>query len=104
MSKLHKSKRRLVKPKESAKVKGEGLGKAAGILGLVGQAVGIASSLKKGPKVQKQKQKIEPVAGRVQKPLMSMKKPNNMSMGDGKLAKIAALGGLAYLFFGNKKK
>ena len=66
MSKLHKSKRRLVKPKESAKVKGEGLGKAAGILGLVGQAVGIASSLKKGPKVQKQKQKIEPVAGRVQ--------------------------------------
>jgi hypothetical protein len=176
MSKLHKSKRRMVKPKESAAPKGEGLGKAAGALGILSNVIGIAGQLKKKPKVQQPKKPVEPVAGRVQKPYlskkkstvkkkevferqeypiksgrfkgldeaeykakirklrkmkaerdaalkkpkMSIKKPKLMGaasklMGGGQqkgidigigsgLGKIAALGGLAYLFFGNKKK
>ena len=111
MSKLNKKNRRLVKPKESAK--GGGAAKAAGILGLVSSAVGLAGQLAKKPKVKQPKKPIERVAGRVQKPYLSMKKPKlmggagqkglNIGVG-GWLAKIAALGGLAYLFFGNKKK
>ena len=115
MSKLNKKNRRLVKPKESAK--GGGAAKAAGILGLVSSAVGLAGQLAKKPKVKQPKKPIERVAGRVQKPYLSMKKPKlmggaknysgqkglNIGVGGG-LAKIAALGGLAYLFFGNKKK
>ena len=164
MSKLHKSKRRMVKPKESAAPKGEGLGKAAGGLGILSNVIGIAQQLKKKPKVQQPKKPVEPVAGRVQKPYfskkknvakkkevferqeypiksgrfkgldeaeykakirklrkmkaerdaalkkpkMSIKKPKLMggtgNPGHPGLAKIAALGGLAYLFFGNRKK
>jgi len=75
MSKLHKSKRRMVKPKESAAPKGEGLGKAAGALGILSNVIGIAGQLKKKPKVQQPKKPVEPVAGRVQKPYLSKKKP-----------------------------
>ena len=82
MSKLHKSKRRMVKPKESAAPKGEGLGKAAGALGILSNVVGIAQQLKKKPKVQQPKKPVEPVAGRVQKPYLSKKKPKKSNKPD----------------------
>ena len=100
MSKLHKSNRRSMRPKLSMKpmmsmkkpkatnvspdmapgsdgTGSSGIGKAAGILGLVGSAVGIAQGIKglKGkrqkPKVDKEKLKA---VGRVQKPALSKKK------------------------------
>tara|TARA_R100001129_G_scaffold22733_1_gene14322 strand:- start:5606 stop:6046 length:441 start_codon:yes stop_codon:yes gene_type:complete len=144
MSKLNKNKRRLKRPKfffpqntggagtetvaagagggtgggtgggAGASTKGAGLGKAAGILGLVGSAIGIASQLKKKKKKKVVKPIEPPVAGRVQKPMLSKKmkhkKPKLMGRGGGgkglsiSPGAIAALGGLAYLFFGNKKK
>ena len=138
MSKLNKNKRRLKRPKfffpqntgaagtetvaagagggtgggAGASTKGAGLGKAAGILGLVGSAIGIASQLKKKKKKKVVKPIEPPVAGRVQKPMLSKKmkhkKPKLMGRGGGGLSispgALAALGGLAYLFFGNKKK
>ena len=115
MSKLHKNKRRLKRPKfffpqntgaagtetvaagagggtgggtgggAGASTKGAGLGKAAGILGLVGSAIGIAAQLKKKKKKKVVKPIEPPVAGRVQKPMLSKKhkKPKLMGRGGG---------------------
>ena len=99
MSKLHKSTRKSIRPKMVMKpmmsmkkpkatdvspdmapgsdgTGSSGMGKAAGILGLVGSAVGIAQGIKglKGGKKAKRKKDKIPVAGRVQKPALSKKK------------------------------
>ena len=75
-SKLHKTQRRLVKPKESEGGKfGKVAGKVGAGLGILGNVIDIAQQLKKKPKVQKPKKPVEPVAGRVQKPYLSKKKP-----------------------------